>query len=91
MRDREAGRAYLRRLIWQYGGVLSYVAFDLGVRRDHVFAIVWRESLWDAVDAARAARPRVAFQKDGGADDGVQEQDDWIQRTRAALKRPVKG
>lgn len=76
-------------MIWQYKGVLSHVAFDLGVRRDHVFAIVWRESLWDAVDEARAAHPRVAFRKDNI--DSVQEQDDWIQRTRAALRRPVKG
>lgn len=87
--DREAGRAYLRRLIHRYRGILKYVARDLGVRRDHMFAIVWRESLWDAVDEARAKNPNRIRDALDVSDE--REQDDWLARTRAALKRPMKG
>lgn len=87
--DREAGREYLRRLIWRHKGILKHLAFDLGVRRDHVFAIVWRESLWDAVDAARAAHPERMKEMQTCAQDEAEERD-WLEKTRAALKRPVK-
>lgn len=67
------------------------MAFDLGVRRDHVFAIVWRESLWDAVDAARAANPDRAMQVRASVVEEDRAKQDWLDKTRAALKRPVKG
>lgn len=78
--DREKARDVVKQLIWRHRGVVQYVATDLGVAREHVCRLLWRESLWPELDAARAAFPRDRRRR-------VIDPDHWLTRTRAAFRK----
>lgn len=77
-RDRAEGRAELEEVIRRCRGNIVRTAHELGLGRRHVYRLIYREALWDVVDAARAAAERPA-------------EPDLIRRAREALRRGRHG
>lgn len=60
-------------------GNMKASAFELGLQRQHLFAILWRESLWHELDEIRAEFPRPKKT--------AEPTPEWIERARAALRK----
>lgn len=76
--DREAGRAAIIRVLRRYKGNMTKSAHDLGFNRQHLFKLLWRESLWHELDAIRAEFPKVRHRT---------VEPEWLAATRAALQK----
>lgn len=79
MRDREAGRQALIATFRRNKGNVKASARELGLARQYLFALLWRESLWQELDEIRAQFPRRHVKDEPSPE--------WLERTREALKK----
>jgi hypothetical protein len=80
VQDREAARAHILKVIERNKGSLRSAAYEMGFDDRYMKRIIWRESLWQEVDAIRARCGSRGYS-------GLEIVDDeWLTKTRAVLK-----
>jgi len=78
--DRDAARAHVLKVIERNQGALVSAAYEMGFDIRYMKRLIWRESLWQEVDAIRARHSGRRAKQFEIVDD------EWITKTRAALK-----
>ena len=73
--ERARGRAELLRVLIRNEGNVLRAAHELAIGRRHLYKMLYREKLWDELDAMRASAKKA------------KKEPTWLERTRAALLR----